>query len=146
MLQYDPEAGHLTWTHDSRVGPIQRGRRAEIKAGNYYRVWILGTTYAAHCLIWKIVHGQDPEVTVDHENRDGRDNRLDNLRAAEYSDQSCNRNKRPTWGIEPRGSKFRVRVQKNYHNQHIGVFDTYEEAEAAREEAVRTLHGEFASV
>jgi hypothetical protein len=46
--------------------------------------------FLTHRAIWKWVHGVEPEMTIDHINRDPRDNRVWNLRHVPYTTQLRN--------------------------------------------------------
>ena len=43
------------------------------------------------------------------------------------------------WGIEPRGKRYRVRFKRNNQVYTVGTFDTVEDAQAARDEALAAL-------
>lgn len=75
-----------------RVTPCQR-RRAEHDCGAYYQVRVmveLKRTYClAHRLAWLHFKGTiPPGLTVNHKNGLKKDNRLDNLELATYSEQA----------------------------------------------------------
>lgn len=77
LLAYDPTTGHLYWNKGRN-----RGKRAfsSRQTSGYYAGKIEGKPYLAHRVIWKMVHGQDPDV-VDHINCVKSDNRIENLRS-----------------------------------------------------------------
>lgn len=85
MIKIDPA---------SRTGLSKSGRPFGSKTSNglYWRLTIDGKQVYAHRLIWELVNGPIPEgMTVDHVNRDGLDNRIENLRLATKSQQVLNR-------------------------------------------------------
>lgn len=73
LLRYDPVTGFLYWRKDN-----QRAFTVKQRSG-YYVGNLSGETYLAHRIIWKLVHGVDPDV-IDHINRAKGDNRIENLR------------------------------------------------------------------
>ena len=70
--------------------------------------------------------------TVDHINRNHKDNRLSNLRWCSYSDQMVNRDYNNTLGLrhirKNQSNKFQVRIQRNYIVFIDKTFDTLDEA------------------
>lgn len=70
---------------------------ANKEAGNisngYICVKFLGKSIKAHRIIFKMVHGYDPEF-IDHINRNSIDNRIENLRSVSISDNNKNTKKR----------------------------------------------------
>ena len=95
-FRYDPTTGLLYWTRctsRSGSGPNQPGKLAGTVHHYGYRVVNLrGRMYQQHRIIWEMHNGPIPDgLTVDHINRDGLDNRLENLRLADYVVQNRNR-------------------------------------------------------
>lgn len=94
---------------------------------------------------------EDPDIQVDHRNRNRVDNRRKNLRCCTVVENKRNVGVKPgnrlgVLGIRrtPAG-KYNVRIVKDRVEHHIGNFLTLEEAIAARNKAERKYHGEFAS-
>ena len=100
LLEYDAETGLLKWRErdsshfaDARRCSIWNAKYAGTRAGQsrkYVIVKILGVGYVAHRIIWKMVHGVDPDE-IDHINRDKLDNRLINLRDVDHAVNMRNR-------------------------------------------------------
>lgn len=84
--------------------------------------------------------------TVDHRDRDGLNNRRENLRVATRSQNNQNRRKQrgEYKGVHPHGKRWRAIIQANGERKHIGTFDTPELAARAYDDEARKLHGEFA--
>jgi hypothetical protein len=89
-------------------------------------------------------------MVVDHINGDKIDNRKANLRICTQSENVLN--KRPgrlpasgAVGVDwhPETKKWRPRINKNGKAQYFGLYETKEEAIAARLDAERRLFGEF---
>ena len=81
FLSYDPSRGNLVFT-DTRYGAVEIGQIAGYvnKGDGYIRFEHRGEQYVAHRVAWALHHGDWPEHTIDHINRDRSDNRLENLR------------------------------------------------------------------
>lgn len=92
------------------------------------------------------------ESTVDHINRNPRDNRLSNLRLCTLQENNLNKgvrkdSKSGVKGIsieQNKKSKYKARIQFNGRRITIGYFQTMEEAECAYKEKARELFGEYA--
>ena len=81
LLHYDPETGKFTWLE-------QRGRQkagdeagAYSEALGYLLIGINGTRHYAHRLAWLYMTGEWPENVIDHEDRNGANNRFANLKS-----------------------------------------------------------------
>lgn len=99
-----------------------------------------------HTLIFKAPLG----LQVDHLNRNGLDNRRENLRWCTHAQNQANRSlyKRNTSGYK--GVSFHKPCQKwrayigRTPQQYLGVFHTKEDAARAYNAAAKELYGEFA--
>ena len=106
--------------------------------------------HLGHRLAWFMVTGSWPEEEIDHEDTIRHHNQWTNLRPASHTNNIYNRQvqKNNTSGIKgvawhkPR-QKWRAYVFKDYKQQHIGLFDTKEEAASAVEIRQREMHKEF---
>lgn len=83
-FSYDPDTGTLTWLNGTPAGYLHKG---------YLCVKVLGIKYYGHRLIWKMMTGEDPDPSrvIDHIDRNGANNRWDNLRLVSISDNNKNR-------------------------------------------------------
>lgn len=143
-LRYDPETGHLIWVNCSHKR--LNGRRAGNHNGKGHRVvHIWGREYKEHRLIWYMVTGEEPGDNVDHKNRIRDDNRWENLRLADHSQNQMNSER---YG-EERGiqklynGKYRARISLNRQRLNLGTYSTREEALAARQAKAAEHYGEF---
>lgn len=135
LLRYDPETGVMTW--------LRSGKRAGTKHRLGYRnVVVDGKGYAEHRLAWLLVHGQWPEHDLDHINRVRDDNRLRNLRPATRSENCQNQpvrksNKSGTTGVYLHGlsGKWAASINIAKKQRHLGLFDSVDQAIAARKAA-----------
>ncbi len=92
-----------------------------------------------------------PNVCVDHINGNGLDNRRENLRFCNQSQNLSNVGKRSNnksgyKGVtfESQTSKWRASITVNYRTKHLGRFNSPEEAAHAYDKAALELHGKFA--
>ncbi len=105
-----------------------------------------------HRVIWETENGTIPDgLEIDHINRDPRDNRLSNLRTASRSQNRRNRpysggrstyrgvSESANWLNKGWGKRWMARIKNNNKSQHLGYFDTEEEAHAAYLEAAERL-------
>ena len=122
-------------------------------AGGYIYISVDSVILAAHRLAWLYVHGELPDREIDHANCDPSDNRLENLRLADRSQNNCNRRiqknntsgfKGVDWAKSKR--KWRAVVKKNNRCHHLGYYSTAAEAAAAYNSAAKKLHGDFKRV
>lgn len=100
----------------------------------------------AHRLAWLYVHGVLPTTDLDHINRNKSDNRISNLRLVNRSQNMHNVNLRKhnssgyngvSWH-KPR-KKWRAYIFIDYRQKHLGLFNTVEDAIAARKQAERAF-------
>lgn len=150
LLSYDPETGEFRW----REIPWQ-SKRAQAgcldKSTGYIRIGISGTRYWAHRLAWLYVTGEWPVRQVDHRNLVRSDNRFNNLRQADISQQRANMSKRKdnTSGhrgvyLIPSTGMWLAKMMWRGRRIHLGHFTTIDGAIAARRAANVQHFGEFA--
>ena len=102
----------------------------KLKSG-YIAIKIAYRSYYAQRLAWLYMTGEWPDVLVDHINRDTYDNRWLNLREAKNEENQQNTMK--AWGQCRRGvrkkrGRYEARINVGGKYQHLGTFDTEEEA------------------
>lgn len=144
-VAYEPKTGAFRWKQDR--GPVRAGDRAGyLDCGGYLVIRISGADLKAHRVAWALMTGRWPRLALDH--ADGRrgNNRWANLRLATTAQNGANRqaaniNKltrgaRGVW-LAPSG-QWRARVSTSF------TAPTKALALAARERAMRMLHGAFA--
>ena len=92
FLSYDPLSGNLVFT-DTRYGAVEIGQVAGYisKKDGYIRVYHRDEQYMAHRIAWALYYNKWPEHTIDHINRDGADNRIENLRDVPQSVNNKNK-------------------------------------------------------
>lgn len=150
LLTYDPLTGDFT----RRVarGNLPAGTRAGTPHNMGYLVLRVDQKlYLAHRLAWFYTHGWWPPKGIDHKDRNPRNNRIDNLRPADQSQNGCNRRtpQANTSGVKgvrwyaARG-KWIAAVKVKGVNHHLGYFTDLDAAKAAVTAARNQYHGDFA--
>lgn len=174
LLTYEPGTGNLIWKPRRSIEPIA-GRNDElvdcrIRAWNtkfagkivgykngdgYLKMLTYGKTYLCHRVIWYIVTGEWPALTIDHINGIRDDNRIENLRLATFAQNSQNINYVRSF-TAPRAAGLKGvnyhaktgrwigRIKANGKFYYLGIFATAEAAHQSYVEACTRLHGEFA--
>ena len=150
VLRYDPDSGLFYWRD-------QAGRKSSKPAGClrqqkstwivYRRIRIDRRLHYAHRLAWMYEHGEWPSGSLDHIDRDGTNNRLENLRIATQSQNNANSTARAASGFKgvyAVGRRWRARIKVAGQNRSLGTFATAEAAGNAYAEAAREAFGEFA--
>lgn len=91
LLDYDADTGRLSWKTTHRLAGRDVG--SSLLKDGYRRVSIDDSSWAQHRIIWLYVHGYWPTTEIDHVNCDRLDNRIDNLRLANRSQNASNARK-----------------------------------------------------
>jgi hypothetical protein len=114
---------------------------------------VFGAKLQAHRVIWKLVHGVDPD-TIDHINGDPSDNRLENLRDCTVAENSRNYAKAPGGSSRFRGvcwikrdKAWAARISDGRSGTvSLGNYRDEVLAAKAYDRAARERHGEFATL
>lgn len=132
LLSYDPIIGDFQWKK-GRSFTAYVGTKAGSFHNGYIRIKVLGKEHLAHRLAWLLTYGEFPLQQIDHINGNKSDNRIVNLRLATPLQQRANSklNCDSTSGFRgvyfnKRRGKWRAHIQR----QHLGYFETKEEAAA----------------
>ena len=150
ILRYIPESGIFTWVKPPAHQTLKSGDLAGyLRDNGYWYIKINRRAYSAHRLAWLYVHGEWPTHLIDHINGIKSDNRIENLRQANKS-QNCANGKLRTHntsglkGVSKFKNKWRAQITHNQVVIYLGLFNTKEEAHEAYLQAAQRLHGEFA--
>ena len=165
-LHYDSETGVFTHLErpvrpefvrtdriwNTRFAGKEAGYARADQRGNQYRiVGIDWEQYSAHRLAVLYMTGRWPEDEVDHEDRNGLNNRWQNLRPCTGTQNQGNRklNANNTTGLkgvgyDRRRKRFTAKIAVDRKRFFLGYFDTAEEAHAAYCEAAKEKFGAFA--
>lgn len=150
IAHYDPDTGIFTWRLSNSNRVKVGAEMGVLRKDGYLRVQLDGEKHYLHRLAWLYVYGHFPPIYIDHINGVRNDNRLCNLRLADYSLNSENQRKAKSdnqvgiLGIERvAGSKrnpWSARIRVKGKRLYLGVFPTSEEAYEAYVTAKRRLH------
>lgn len=157
LFTYDPLEGLLRWRNRAgRHGRIPaRSIAGRVHSQGYRYVTISGKHYRGSRVIWVYVTGEWPKVQVDHQDLDPGNDKWSNLRLATRSQNKANGGKYRRSGGEtlPKGVqavqkrrsiRYRAIATKDGVREHLGYFDTPDQAHAAYLKRSKELHGEFA--
>lgn len=165
LLRYEPETGKLFWKARTPEMFSDKQRAAKhacshfnsrfagkeafttINDDGYHHSRIFGRMYKAHRVVWAIVTGEWPADQIDHINGIPTDNRFENLRPVTGL-ENCKNKKTPssnTSGVigvswDKTNKKWKASIRVDGHRKHIGTFDNFLPAVAARK-AEEVAHG-----
>lgn len=147
LFHYDPETGVFTRIVTRQGQGARAGDVAgTLKPSGYLTIWICGANHMAHRLAWLYVHGTWPAHEIDHIDGNRANNAIANLRDVTRSVNHENLRRARSdsahgfLGVSPFFGKWKSRITVNGKFQHLGVYDTPEEAHAVYLEAKRRLH------
>jgi hypothetical protein len=156
-FRYEPWSGNLFWRHrpvDHFTGDGNRpaewaakswntryaGSRAlcSVTAQGYFSGSLNGRHVLSHRVIWKLVHGSEPDL-IDHKNRDKSNNRIGNLRPADKRLNGRNTglyrtNTSGVAGVSARAGGFQAAIRDISGKRKTKWFRTLPEAAAWRSE------------
>lgn len=141
-ISYDPQTGHIT-----RLVGKKAGQRADIiHPSGYMRCCVCGDKILAHRLAWACYYGEWPIGQIDHINGDRGDNRIENLRLVSSFLNALNKSKAKNntsghCGVSfcnSRG-KWQAYIEFGGKKEHLGRYDTIQEAISARVAAQKAL-------
>ncbi len=141
------EYWNRAWPGKEAGGKIPAGKRSKPR-------WIItidSVVYYRYRLTWAIHHGEWPALQVDHINRDPLDDRIENLRLGNGSQNLANiplnpRNTSGFRGVSPRpGGRFAASIRVKGKLLYLGTFSTPEKAYQVYLAAAKEHFGEFAN-
>jgi hypothetical protein len=149
VMSYDPETGIFTvFPRRGTKGGLTRG---SLNPNGAYVFTVAKKLHYAHRLAWLYMTGEWPGVGIDHKDCNPQNNRWDNLRLADQSENNMNARKRSGTSSKFKGVYFHAAAQKwgsqihkNGKNSHLGLFETEQEAHNAYSTAAEAKFGEFA--
>lgn len=153
----DFKAGKLFWSHPPRnhvhrtcseAGYINAGKG---KNKSYWQIRVDGKTFKRSRVIFFMAHGKWPEPCVDHINGDSLDDRIENLRECNFSQNIVNSKPKlkikqlPVGVYETKQGKYMARVTVNGNTNNLGTFPTIGEANRIAKKFRKGVYGEFAT-
>lgn len=146
-FHYDSEDGRLYWKwhpkQNMRTKFLGREFGAKNNKSGYIDGHFLGTHINEHRLIFLYHYGYLPKE-IDHIDRDGFNNKIENLRDVTRSQNNLNHNVRKTNKTGIKGVYWHKQTRKwsgsltiNKKKIYLGLFKTLDEAKEAREIAER---------
>lgn len=150
LITYDPKTGNFYWLITS--GRCRKGELAgSLKPSGYITINIDNHRHRAHRLAWFFMLGEWPKEQVDHKNNVRSDNRWDNLREAnntqnQYNAKLSKNNKSGYKGVywNTQRQKWHATLDILNRRIHGGFYDNVEDAAAAYKKLIDHYHGEFA--
>lgn len=159
LLRYEPETGKLFWKRRTpdMFNECSQGRErrcaiwntkfaekealASSEGRGSLHGRIFNKAYKAHRVAWALYNGEWPTHEIDHINHIPNDNRIANLRCVIGRENSRNLpmridNNSGATGVawHKKAGKWRARIKVD-RDLHLGLFDTFEDALAARRSA-----------
>lgn len=147
LLEYNASTGVFRWisrtSNRIRIGDIADCH----DLAGYIVIRIDGRLYKAHRLAWLYHYGSAPPAYIDHIDMNKSNNRIDNLRLANKSQNQANTRVRQDSQTGVKGVHFdteRNSYQVKIRRKHLGRFETLSAAVEAYEQAAKHLFGVYA--
>ena len=151
LVTYDPEMGFFRWNFQVGSHGVKDAIAGGLDNRGYWALRLDGKAYQAHRLAWFYMTGKWPKDQIDHANLRRSDNRLENLRECDNSQNNANRKAQSNNTLGTKGvhfnkslKKFRAQIKVRGKRIHIGLFDSLEQAATAYSEAAAEHFAEFA--
>lgn len=157
LVTYYPDTGAFIWLSRTNTKRTWNTKHAGKPAGciveGYVSIGINNKNYLAHRLAWLYMTGEWPASLIDHRDRNGLNNKWDNLRIGDKSLNSANRPKQKnnTSGLkgafwDKKKKKWLAKIGFNMKSIYLGRYDTAEEAHAVYVEAAKKYFGEYSRI
>lgn len=144
---YNPDTGIFIRRKAAKKGKSKAGDFCGYVENTGYSAFnACGRKYLAHRLAWLYVYGEFPEGMIDHINGNKTDNRIHNLRVVTNGENQQNihrpsaNNKSGLLGVSRNKKRWKAEIRANNMREHIGTFDSPEQAHAAYMERKMDLH------
>jgi hypothetical protein len=127
-IQYNPQTGKFHWKVHTPGRTMGSEAKGTVTNRGYIHIRVNKTLYLAHRLGWYLTYGVWPKE-LDHKNRIGTDNRLENLREVTHVENMANR-PRKGYYWNKKLSKWHVQAKRNGNKFHLGYFTNELEAKS----------------
>lgn len=167
LFSYDAESGNLIWNerdicecssehamksfNNRKANTVAGTARKNSNGKTYLIVKVDGLVHLVHRLCYAIRSGEQPEF-IDHINGDGTDNRWENIRSVQVTENNRNMrlfatNTSGVFGVSKFCDRWQSHIWIKNKQINLGTFDTKSEAVAARKAAEKVCgyhknHGE----
>lgn len=131
----------LAYRYEPETGLFFRGKTKKaagrVATNGYRQIAFQGKRYMAHRLAWFYVHKVFPDGQLDHINHDKDDNRIENLREVNQSQNFENvhnwsHNKTGRRGVSFAKGRYQADIKVNRKTLYLGSYDNIVDAVAAR--------------
>ena len=151
LFNYDAETGKFI-RKISKKGQLV-GFESKCKESlGYIRIHIDGVAYRAHRLAWLFEYGEFPKNEIDHIDGNPSNNRIDNLRLSNSTQNKCNTRLRKDNTSGAKGihwytayQKWQVKLTYNKKTVNLGYFKDFFEACCVIASERNKVHKEFAN-
>lgn len=140
--------------YDAATGCVTRISGAIVATethNGYLAGLICGRSLLMHRVAWALAYGRWPDGAIDHIDLNKKNNRIENLRVADASQNGANRlrqsnNKSGAKGVywEPLRQKYKAHIRVRGRSINLGRYDDCLDAAAAYARAAERHFGEFA--
>lgn len=147
LLFYDSNTGVFTWMKDRGRNAKAGSPAGKLENNGYIRIKIDGKLHSAHRLAYLYVYGYFPASDIDHINQNKSDNRIENLRECDRSENRQNTkapsnnksgHKGVSWNKEAR--KWRACISVKGRQHYLGDFKEIGDAIQTWKRAASVLH------
>ncbi|WP_443700142.1 HNH endonuclease [Pseudomonas sp.] len=150
-LLYDKEASTFSWARNGQGKWVRIGNKAGgFCGGGYWRISVKNQSHYAHRLAWAFYYGAWPESILDHIDGIKHNNRIENLRLADLSENLINQklSSRNTTGAKgvcaEKNGTFSVYFKARGKNQVSKGWKTIDEAAHKYNKWAIAAFGDFA--
>jgi hypothetical protein len=150
LVNYCPETGLFTWAQNRGTNKVAGKPCGYWRKDGYLFLTLDKEQYLAHRVAWLIMTGAWPKHQIDHADLNRSNNAFLNLRDATPGQNVQNKRVRKDSKSGLKGAqyivslkKWRGRIVRGGKTEHLGLYDTAEEAHAVFCAAAKRLHGQF---
>lgn len=141
----NPEAGKVYWKIDRKK--MKAGEEAgHISQSGYWKISTGGKTYLRSRIIYIYVYGKSPKV-IDHKDLNRSNDKISNLRAVSYAQNSANRDDVLGYSYHSKSDKYQARILLGGKFKSLGYYKDPRAASLAYlEERIKTCAIELEAV